>query len=62
MSTPTVLSPALQKELRVAVERVERRAYVQGWGYGLVCGLLTGGSTAGLAVWLWQVAAAAWVG
>ena len=61
MTGPVLMNPVLQQELRAAMERVERRGYVQGWGYGLVCGLITGSSTVGLGVWLAQTVAAAWV-
>jgi hypothetical protein len=37
----------------------ERRAYAQGWAWGVVCGLCAGVCTTGTAVWLWHLAAAA---
>lgn len=40
-------------------EDMQRTAYTGGWWYGLVCGLVAGGSTVGLLVWLVQLARAA---
>ena len=32
-----------------------RAAYVKGWWWGLVCGLICGVCTTGTAVWLWHL-------
>ena len=69
MSSPAAQAPAAQndaalqavhQELARAIERVQRRGYVAGWRYGVVCGLLCGSLSTGLAITLLQVAAAAW--
>lgn len=40
---------------------LERRAYVEGWWYGLVCGVVAGASTIGLLGCLALLVHAAWV-
>ena len=41
------------------LDGIERRAYVEGWRWGLTCGLLTGLCTTAMAAWLLQVVAEA---
>jgi hypothetical protein len=38
------------------IDGIERTAYVSGWRYGVVCGLLCGSLTTGLALALLQAA------
>ena len=60
MTRPDAALPAdLQAELGDAVWRVERKAYMAGWFYGVLCGLLCGSMTTGLALVLLHLASGA---
>lgn len=41
---------------RKQIDGIERTAYISGWRYGVVCGLLCGSMTTGLAMVLLQAA------
>lgn len=42
------------------LDGMERRAYVEGWRWGVASGFIVGLCTTALGVWLMQVAAIAW--